>query len=381
MLGGFVESGPGDFLFSIAFFLSYDGGISWQRPECTSISNCRFSLPVPDTFGRCIAEDDLYRHCYVIPDTPALSGSIAADWTTMYLFYEPEDVPDDDQGIGRVYYLNASNFATGWSLLPGAGYGGQDGGRKIFLRGKVPGSGCFINTDYNAEELWVFLDDYVVSTNFFQVSSSPLGPWRNFTAPWSPRAAAAFTTSWNSSVAYFASGMSFTNGEVDPNLPTFGDAWRIDTSVCLLGPNAAVCSGQGVADLDSVVCRCYAGASGTYCEQGSSASNAQAGSAAGGPAQVAGGIIGFILCAVAALFVYNRYFAGSVPIVDKVIDVAHDAASEVARRARSLSGGSTGSPFLPRAASSPGKSGARTSAGSSPSTAYGALRTDEVSAL
>ena len=230
------------------------------------------------------------------------------------------------------------------------------------------------------EELWIFLDDYVVSTNFFQVAASPLGPWRNFTAPWSPRAAAAFTTSWNSTVAYFASGMSFTNGDVDPNLPTFGDAWRIDTSVCLLGPNAAVCSGQGVADLDSVVCRCYAGASGTYCEQGSSASNSQAGSVAGGPAQVAGGIIGFIICAVAALFVYNRFFAGSVPIVDKVIDVAQDAASEVARRARSLSGGSAGSAFLARATSSPGKGGARTSASSSP-TAYGALRTDEVSAL
>lgn len=382
LIGGLVESAPGEHLFSIAYFLSYDGGISWQRPECTSVDNCRSALVTPDTFGRCVvltasSDPDYWKHCYTIPDIPALSGSIAADWTTMYLWYEPEDSDDDDGGAvnGRVYYLNASNVNSGWSRLEGAGYGGQDGGRKIFLRGKVPGSGCFINTDYGAEELWVFLDDYVVSTNYFQVAAGPFGPWRNFSAPWAPRAAAALTTSWNSSVAYFGSGMSFVGGDVDPTGPTFGDAWKIDTSVCLLAANGRPCGGNGVADLASVTCRCLAGFSGTYCEQGSAASNSMAGGLASGPT-AAGASIGALLCIGAAVFAYSRYFAGTIPVVDKALDAASEVAQDVARRVRAASGGSTGSGFAPRATYSPVKAGggaASPSAAGSSSPAYGSL--------
>jgi hypothetical protein len=246
----------------------------------------------------------------------------------------------------------------------------------------VPGSGCFINTDYNAEELWLFSDDYVVSTSFIQVAATPFGPWRNFSAPWSPRAAAALTTHWNSSVAYFGSGMTFVSGDVDPLGPTFGDAWRIDTSVCLLGANAQVCSGNGVADLGSVTCRCAAGFSGIYCDQGSSA-NSAASSLASSPAATAGGIIGFVIAAIIGLIVYNRNFAGRIPPIDgiaaRVDEGVSGIAQDLARRARSISGGGGGgggggSPFLPRAAApaSPTAKGSAGVGGSSPG-AYGSL--------
>ena len=139
MAGGLVEAGPGDYEFSIAFLLSYDGGVSWQRPECGSIDDCRYKLPVPDTFGRCLALDggNYYQHCFMLPEAPLTSGAMAADWTTLYAWYEPEDT-DDDANLGRVYYLNASNFNSGWSQLPGAHYGGMDGGRKVGYRATGP---------------------------------------------------------------------------------------------------------------------------------------------------------------------------------------------------------------------------------------------------
>ena len=212
------------------------------------------------------------------------------------------------------------------------------------------------------------------SRNSFPVSASPFGPWRNFTAPWPARAAGALTTAWNSTVAYYGSGMSFVNGDVDPLGPTFGDAWRIDTSVCLLAANGRPCGGNGVADLASVTCRCFAGFSGPYCEVGSPAANSMAGGGAGAPA-VAGASIGVILSVAAALFAYNRWWSGSIPVVDKAIDAASEAGQDHVRRVRAASGGSTGSGFAPRATYSPVKPGggaASPSAGSS-SPAYGSL--------
>ena len=74
-----TSSGP-----SIAFFLSYDGGISWQRPECTTEATCRNALIYADTFGRCIDDYAYYKHCYTIPPDArfACSGSLTADWST-----------------------------------------------------------------------------------------------------------------------------------------------------------------------------------------------------------------------------------------------------------------------------------------------------------
>jgi len=81
MAGGINEG----VTLSVAFFLSYDFGITWQRPECTRIDQCSNPLTLPDTFGRCIETDDYYRHCYLVPDTPTLSGSMFYDWNTLYV--------------------------------------------------------------------------------------------------------------------------------------------------------------------------------------------------------------------------------------------------------------------------------------------------------
>ena len=128
---------------------------------------------------------------------------------------------------------------------------------------------------------------------------------------------------------------------------TFGDAWSIDASVCLLGAGGQVCSGQGVADTFNVACRCYSGASGLYCEQGSGGgggggANSAAGALAGSPAATAGGIIGAMIGVIVALVIYNRSFAGRIPLIDGVARSVDDGVSglaqDLARRARSISG-------------------------------------------
>jgi len=83
MLGG-VSTTDTSSALSIAFFLSYDGGISWQRPECTTEATCRNALIYADTFGRCINDYAYYKHCYTIPPDArfACSGSLTADWST-----------------------------------------------------------------------------------------------------------------------------------------------------------------------------------------------------------------------------------------------------------------------------------------------------------
>ena len=388
MLGGVSTTDTSTGL-SIAFFLSYDGGIQWSRPECATVANCRNVLAYADAFGRCVDEYAYYKHCYTIPDVPALSGSLTADWSTLYIHYEPTTALP----AGAVYYLNASNFATGWLTLPGAAFGGLRGGRKVFIRGSTPGAGCFVSADYLAEDLWVRKapdNSFVSSTNAIQVAATAAGPWRAFTAPWAPRAAGALVSGSNVSVAYYGSGMTFRNGAADPSGPTYGDVWRIDASVCLLAPNAQVCSGNGVADLASVTCRCAAGFSGAFCEQGSGA-NAAAGGLASSPAATAGGIIGVVVAVIAALVVYNRRFAGRIPQIDGVarrvdegvaaaVDAAGSLASEAVRRARSISGGGSAGMGGTSAGASPGKGpgllGGGGGSGSSPGGGgggYGAL--------
>ena len=312
------------------------------------------------------------------------------------------------------------------------GFGGNRGGRKVFLRGGARGSGCFVSADYLAEDLWIDkppANAFVSSTSQIQVASSAAGPWRAFTAPWAARAAGALVTGGNATVAYYGSGMTFSGGVA--SVPTFGDAWMIDASVCLLGANAQVCSGNGAADLFNVACRCAAGFSGALCDQGSAA-NSAAGGLASSPATTAGGIIGFVVCLIAvsgrasvracerasanrcapamralpaapllfplslgarpsapqALVVYNRYFSGRVPQIDGVAkrvdegvvaaaNAAGALASEAVRRARSISGNgpafaSVGGSGSGGGGGSPGKSPGLLSGGGGGSPASGA---------
>ena len=131
-------------------------------------------------------------------------------------------------------------------------------------------------------------------------------------------------------------------------------------------------------------CRCAAGFSGAFCEQGSGA-NAAAGGLASSPAATAGGIIGVVVAVIAALVVYNRRFAGRIPQIDGVarrvdegvaaaVDAAGSLASEAVRRARSLSGNSTGGGGggSPAKGAAAGGGGLLASAGGSPG-AYGSL--------
>lgn len=55
-------------------------------------------------------------------------------------------------------------LCVGWQLIDGAADSAD--GRKVFIRGKVPGSGCWFSTDYLAEDLWVF---FVPTVNSIQV--------------------------------------------------------------------------------------------------------------------------------------------------------------------------------------------------------------------
>ena len=294
LAGGLSSTDGGQsYAFSIGFFLSYNFGINWLRPECPDTLVCSYRLSVPDTIGQCTVVDGnptYYEHCYTLPFvdgvlTPWLPGSLAADWTTLWGFVNQEDVG----GGGRVFALNHDLLQYGWTEVLGASDGGY--GRKVFIRGTAPGSGCWFSTDFLAEDLWVYLMPDVQSSNGFSTSPSATGPWTNWTGvaapPWKPRAAAALATSFKGSVAYFASGMEFIDGEEQPYGcggpgSSCGDVWQVDVGVCLLAPTSGrVCNGHGTPDLDAVTCGCEAGFSGPFCE---------AGGGGGGAAAAVGGL-------------------------------------------------------------------------------------------
>ena len=216
-------------------------------------------------------------HCYLLPDTPALSGSFAYDWNAMYLFYESADVGGD----GDLYYLNNSNFrgdainGGGWSQVENGIDGGY--GRKVFIRGNKTGSGCWFSTDILAEDIWVYWVPGQTAHNNISISWSANGPWRTISgaAPWTPRVAAALATTWSANVAWLGSGMDMVDGF--PQLPSYGDVWQIDVGVCLLDTvtgSPKVCNGRGTPNLVDVTCVCDAGFSGTTCQIGSAPSPA-----------------------------------------------------------------------------------------------------------
>lgn len=102
----------------------------------------------------------------------------------------------------------------------------------MFIKGGAVGSGCWMSTDYDSDDLWVLVDFGAESMNDISVSFSASGPWEDVgPAPWQPRASAALTTNPNGTLAILASGVSFVEGYAVE--PVFGDVWAIDVSVCV----------------------------------------------------------------------------------------------------------------------------------------------------
>ena len=98
MAGGLINGG-----FSVGQFMSYDMGIQWQRPQCYSIYECSWPLTVPDCQNQCACMNtsNYYQHCYVLPNAPACSGALGADWDRYWLFIEDVRPP-----LGEVYSLS-----------------------------------------------------------------------------------------------------------------------------------------------------------------------------------------------------------------------------------------------------------------------------------
>jgi len=95
----------------------------------------------------------------------------------------------------------------------------------------------------------------VVPSNAFSTAATAAGPWTlGPTPPWTPRAGAGITASFDGSRVYLVGGLDFVDGS--PSGIAFNDAWSIDASVCLYGANEKVCSGHGTANLDTVTCDC-----------------------------------------------------------------------------------------------------------------------------
>ena len=355
---------------SYAQFESTNGGRDWKRPTCADAAACRGTLASkgfgPDLRGFCADTTDALK-CYMLPDLPSYAGSVATDWSTMWFWLEAVD-------DGTVWFLNSTNYASGWTQYPAATSGGY--GRKVFIRGAAKGSGCFFSTDWTAEDLWVGQgtigpgQPIAYSSSGFATAPSAIGPWRNWTglAPWTPRASGALTTSWRSTSAWYGSGMTFSNGVA--SAPVFSDVWEIDAGICLLAPSSGkVCNGNGQPDLVNVACVCVAGTSGPYCENGSPASSAAASPAAAGPAVAVGVSIAVIAGLAAAAWVFVARFGGTIPGVDALAALA----------SRLGGGGGTGSSFAPRAYSptraSPDKAAFITSSSSGSSASPGAATT------
>jgi hypothetical protein len=266
MVGGLVN----ETITSIGMFISYDSGMHWQRPFCALQSAC--SAAFPPTPGFPVKDPDnpfasidnicvLANECYMLPEANVYPGALASDWNTLWMWSEIS---------GNLYYLNQSSFGSGWVTAAGASVAGA-GGRKTFIRGTAPGSGCWFSTDFTALDLYVNPAlRSVSSTNLFATAKSALGPWTvsPVPAPWAARGSAAVTSSPAASFAWVAGGVSIANGVINPDpSSTFGDAWQIDAGVCLLASDGSVCSGHGSPDLGSVTCVCDAGFGGDLCDQ------------------------------------------------------------------------------------------------------------------
>ena len=242
ILGGdIVEALP-----SIAIFFNYgDGTSNWVRPTCDGTSPCPYDCEAETPNGYCN------------PSAPIYPGQVASDWTTLWMWFDsPSPL------AGQVFWLNTTNFATtGWSQLPGANSAGSFG-RRVFVKGANPGSGCFFSTDFTANRLWntaAGIPPDATSSNSFATSRSAGGPWVPGTAPWAARGSAVVVTSEAQDFIWVGGGFQFANG-VPTADPLLGDLWTVDGTVCLLGANGVQCTDPthvaGPPDIPNLLCNC-----------------------------------------------------------------------------------------------------------------------------
>lgn len=254
--GGYVADDivPGDITPSIGVFETFDGGVTWNRPQCTDQSNPGVTCtnPVPDEKRGGVA--------WAMSDIPTTSGMIARDSSTVWFFNPTADL---DPGEVPVQYLNASNWRVGWQTVPGSTTANMFG-RKAWLQGGSFKVGCWFSTDYDTDTMFVEKnrEGAVNSMNQFSIAASAAGPWRVISspAPWAPRAGAVLLPMEEAGYRYalFGAGMDF--GLDVPGAPLFGDVWRIDAGVCMMDDAGVVCSGHGAPDLDTLAaCLCDAG--------------------------------------------------------------------------------------------------------------------------
>jgi len=229
---------------SVGLFQSLDSGVTWQRPSCDP-AQCQFPFDNGVT--------------YLLPDSPACPGMFATDATTLY-FWDDTAVnvgPD----FPSLWYLNSSNINIGWLPIPNGNISNV-WGRKVWLGGSInQQAGCWFSTDRDDLDLFVDTEDGdaergpVNSMNFFTTSANVAGPFITspMSIPYTPRAAAA-VFNLDATSAIIAGGMTWNNDI--PSTPVFGDVWKVDAGVCLVAPNAQVCSGNGQPDLTVVTCNC-----------------------------------------------------------------------------------------------------------------------------
>jgi hypothetical protein len=68
---------------SFGYYMSVDGGINWNRPQCTDAATCQLDcistgndcvLGDPDPVGDCTEANPNWDLCYLLPDLPAYTG-------------------------------------------------------------------------------------------------------------------------------------------------------------------------------------------------------------------------------------------------------------------------------------------------------------------
>ena len=187
-----------------------------------------------------------------LPDCPNVDiyspGQLAVDGTNVYLFGEASWT-----AANSVWQLSSGTLGLASTFTQISGTTVGSFGRKVWLRGASSG-GCWFSTDFTAADVWARAA--AVSSNSFSTAASASGPWKlGPTPPWTPRAGAGITPSYDGTEAYLVGGLDF-GADGYPTGTAFNDAWSIDASVCLFGDNGNVCSGQGTANLDTVTCDC-----------------------------------------------------------------------------------------------------------------------------